>query len=55
MTELYQKSLHKLELDRVLEMLRDCAVSEEAKERCAASVPNTDKEEVVGLQQMHAG
>ena len=50
MTELYQKSLHKLELDRVLEMLRDCAVSEEAKERCAASVPNTDKEEVVGLQ-----
>ena len=50
MTELYEKSLHKLELDRVLELLRDCAVSGEAKDRCMALVPNSDREDVIGLQ-----
>ena len=54
MTELYEKSLHKLELDRVLAMLCDCAVSGEAKERCAALQPNTDKDEVIGLQTQTA-
>ena len=54
MTELYEKSLHKLELDRVLEMLADCAVSGEAKERCLALQPNSDKEEVIGLQTQTA-
>ena len=34
MTELYQKSLQKLELNRILELLADCAVSGEAKDRC---------------------
>ena len=50
MTELYEKSLRKLELDRVLELLRDCAVSGEAKDRCMALVPNSDREDVIGLQ-----
>ena len=50
MTELYEKSLHKLELDRVLEKLSECAVSGEAKDRCLALVPNPDKEDVIGLQ-----
>ena len=50
MTELYEKSLRKLELDRVLELLRDCAVSGEAKDRCMALVPNSDREDVIALQ-----
>ena len=54
MTELYEKSLHKLELDRVLEMLADCAVSGEAKERCLSLQPNSDKDEVIGLQTQTA-
>ena len=32
MSELYEKSLQKLELDRVLEMLAACAGSEEGKQ-----------------------
>ena len=51
MTELYEKSLQKLELGRVLEQLSQCAISTEAKERCAGLVPNTDREEVLALQQ----
>ena len=50
MTELYQKSLHKLELDRVLEMLTECAVSGEAKDRCKELQPSTDPEDVMALQ-----
>ena len=51
MTELYEKSLQKLELDRILEQLSQCAVSSEAKDRCRKLSPNSDKEDVVALQQ----
>ena len=50
MTELYQKSLQKLELDRILGMLSQSAVSGEAKERCRTLVPLTDREDVLSLQ-----
>lgn len=51
MTELYEKSLNKLELNTVLEKLAECAHSEEAKERCRKLVPLTDAEEILILQQ----
>ena len=50
MTELYERSLIKLELDRVLEQLAECAVSGEAKDRCKKLVPNSDREDVLLLQ-----
>ena len=50
MTELYEKSLQKLELDRVLTQLAECAVSSEAKERCRKLAPIHDKDDVIGLQ-----
>ena len=50
MTELYEKSLRKLELDAVLQKLADCAGSEEGKERCAALTPLDDAEEIELLQ-----
>ena len=46
MSELYDKSLVKLELDRVLEMLADRAGSDGAKEICRALRPIADLEEV---------
>lgn len=46
MSSLYKKSLKTLELDRVLELLADCAVSEEAKSRCCALEPMTDPDDV---------
>ena len=45
MTELYERSLIKLELDRVLEQLAECAVSGEAKDRCKKLVPSSDRED----------
>ena len=51
MTELYEKSLNKLELHAVLEKLAECANSEEAKERCRKLTPLTDAEEIMLLQQ----
>ena len=50
MTELYERSLIKLELDRVLEQLAECAVSGEAKDRCRKLVPSSDREDVLLLQ-----
>ncbi len=50
MTELYQKSLQKLELDRILELLAQSAVSSEAKARCRALTPISDREDVLALQ-----
>ena len=50
MTELYQKSLQKLELDRILEQLAQSAVSVEAKARCRALTPISDREDVLALQ-----
>ena len=46
MSELYEKSLQKLELDRVLEMLAECAGSLEGKEACRRLRPVSDLEDV---------
>ena len=51
MTELFEKSLHKLELPAVLAKLSDCANSQEGKERCGKLLPLTDAEEIKLLQQ----
>ena len=51
MTELYEKSLRKLELDNVLAQLADCANSEDGKDRCRALLPLDDAEEICLLQQ----
>lgn len=44
--DLYEKSLLKLELDQVLELLAQCAGSEGGKEACLRVRPNSDLEEV---------
>ena len=46
MSELYEKSLLKLELDRVLEMLSGCAGSIGGKEACLRVRPTSDLEDV---------
>ena len=46
MSELYEKSLLKLELDRVLDMLSACAGSIGGKEACLRVRPTSDLEEV---------
>ena len=46
MSELYEKSLQKLELDQVLALLAECAGSTEGKEACMRLRPNSDLEEV---------
>lgn len=46
MNELYEKSLHTLELDRVLSMLAESCVTEEGKDRAMSLRPITDAEEV---------
>ena len=51
MTELYTKSIKKLELDAVLSMLAECAVSEEAKERCSSLLPLCDADEITAVQE----
>ena len=51
MTELYLKSIKKLELDAVLAQLAECAVSEEAKEGCLSSLPLCDAGDIAALQE----
>lgn len=51
MSELYTKSTQKLELNRILEMLADCAGSQDGKAACLALTPTADLEEVLELQQ----
>ena len=46
MSELYEKSILKLELDRVLEMLAACAGSQEGRAACLRLRPNTDLDDV---------
>ena len=46
MSELYEKSLLKLELDQVLQLLKDCAGSQEGKDACLRLRPVSDLEEV---------
>ena len=50
MNEQYQKSLTKLELDKVLALLADHASSPAAKERCLAVRPLNDAEDIRVLQ-----
>ena len=50
MSELYEKSLVKLELDQVLAKLSECAGSAEGKARCRKIRPSSDLEEVQALQ-----
>ena len=49
MSELYEKSLFKLELDQVLALLAECAGSSEGKARCMALRPSSDLEDVQAL------
>ncbi len=49
MSELYEKSLYKLELPLVLEQLAECAGSEAGKEACRGLRPVSDLEEVQAL------
>ena len=51
MSELYEKSLQKLELPQVLQMLSACAGSVGGKEACLRLIPVTDLEEVELLLQ----
>jgi len=51
MSELYEKSLLKLELDQVLELLSQCAGSQGGKEACLRVRPTSDLEEVELMQQ----
>ena len=51
MSELYEKSLIKLELDQVLSLLADCAGSEGGKQACLALRPTSDLEEVTHMLQ----
>ena len=46
MTDLFEKSIHTLELPRVLELLSAQAVTEEGKARCLALRPLTDEDDV---------
>ena len=46
MSELYEKSLRKLELDQVLQLLAECAGSEGGKEACLSLRPSSDLGEV---------
>ena len=46
MSELYEKSRLKLELDRVLAMLADCAGSADGKAACLSLEPSSDLEQV---------
>lgn len=49
MSELYEKSFLKLELDRILDMLADCAGSQEGKNSCRLLRPISDLEDVQAL------
>ena len=49
MSELYEKSLLKLELDQVLQLLSDCAGSRGGKEACLLVRPTSDLEDVKEL------
>ena len=52
MSELYEKSLLKLELDKILEQLSECAGSRGGKEACLRLRPSSDLEDVqLMLQQ----
>ena len=49
MSELYNKSIGKLELSQVLKLLADCAGSRDGKEACLQLYPVSDLEDVRAL------
>ena len=49
MSELYDRSLMKLELDQVLMLLAECAGSDDGKAACLRLRPSSDLEDVIGL------
>ena len=51
MSELYDKSIRKLELDAVLSMLAECAGSCDGKQACLSIRPNSDLENVQAMLQ----
>ena len=51
MNSLYEKSMHTLELDRVLQLLAENCVTAEGKEQAAGIQPSSDPEEVRQLLQ----
>ncbi len=51
MTDLFEKSIHTLELPRVLSMLADRAVTDAGKELCQNTRPSADRVEVARLQK----
>lgn len=51
MTELYEKSLIKLELDQVLCLLSACAGSADGKKACLELIPSSDMDTVLALQE----
>ena len=50
MTQLFEKSIHTLELPRVLDLLAEEAATEEGKERCRTALPSVERSEVQRLQ-----
>lgn len=51
MSVLHDKSLYKLELDQVLMMLSQCAVSTDGKKACLNLVPTSDLDDVLSMQE----
>lgn len=54
MTQLYEKSLIKLELDQVLTLLSACASSVNGKNTCLQLLPSSDLDQVLALQEQTA-
>ena len=51
MSQLFEKSMLTLELPRVLELLKECAMTEEGRERSLTLRPMTDMDDVLRAQQ----
>ena len=51
MSQLFEKSMQTLELPKVLELLRDCAVTQEGRENALNLRPMTDMDDVLRAQQ----
>ena len=49
MSDLYMRSIQKLELDKVLQMLSGCAGSDAGKKECLNLRPSSDKDQVKEL------
>ena len=49
MSDLYEKSLKKLQLDQIIDLLADCSGSQEGKEACLGLRPTSDLEDVQAM------